>query len=163
MSPQRLLLKVPLSDPITVEAIRYGLLAAAEEMATNLCRTAYNTVVYEIHDYGLGIHDARGDVVADAPGVVVFTRANDYGIKKMLKHFGPGGMSPGDVFLLNYPYWSSAHALDPLVFAPVHDDAGLLAFVSCRIHVLDLKQKDPGTCWIRRTCTRRGSSSPVAG
>jgi N-methylhydantoinase B len=131
-------------DSITTEIIRHGLLAGAEEMARNLCRTAYNTVVYEIHDYGIGIHDADGDVVADAPGIAVFTRGNDHGIKQAVKFLGADAMHPGDVFMLNYPYWSSAHTLDPLVFAPIHVDGALIGFASCRIHVLDLKQKDPG-------------------
>ncbi|MEO3857997.1 hydantoinase B/oxoprolinase family protein [Acrocarpospora sp. B8E8] len=133
-----------MSDAITTEIIRHGLLAAAEEMARNLCRTAYNTVVYEIHDYGIGIHDAAGDVVADAPGIAVFTRGNDHGIKKAVEFLGRDAMRPGDVLILNYPYWSSAHTLDPLVFAPVHHGEELIGFASCRIHVLDLKQKDPG-------------------
>lgn len=137
-----------MSDQITVEIIRHGLLASAEEMARNLCRTAYNTVVYEIHDYGIGLHDAAGDVVADAPGIAIFTRGNDYGIKKAVEFIGADAMAPGDVFVLNYPYWSSAHTLDPLVFAPIHvsDQGGerLIGFASCRVHVLDLKQKDPG-------------------
>jgi N-methylhydantoinase B len=133
-----------MSDSITTEIIRHGLLAAAEEMARNLCRTAYNTVVYEIHDYGIGIHDANGDVVADAPGIAVFTRGNDRGIKEAVSFLGVGNMHPGDVFLLNYPYWSSAHTLDPLVFAPIHVNNELVGFSSCRVHVLDLKQKDPG-------------------
>lgn len=133
-----------MSDSITTEIIRHGLLAAAEEMARNLCRTAYNTVVYEIHDYGIGIHDADGDVVADAPGIAVFTRGNDHGIKETIEFLGIGNMHPGDVFLLNYPYWSSAHTLDPLVFAPIHVKDELVGFSSCRVHVLDLKQKDPG-------------------
>lgn len=132
------------TDSITTEIIRHGLLAAAEEMARNLCRTAYNTVVYEIHDYGIGIHDAAGDVVADAPGIAVFTRGNDHGIKEAINFRGADTMLPGDVYLLNYPYWSSAHTLDPLMFAPIHVDGTLIAFASCRIHVLDLKQKDPG-------------------
>ena len=55
-------------DPITLEVIRHGLISACEEMARNLCRTSYNTVVYEIHDYGIGLHDRNGDIVADAPG-----------------------------------------------------------------------------------------------
>ncbi|SNY47890.1 hydantoinase B/oxoprolinase family protein [Paractinoplanes atraurantiacus] len=131
-------------DSITIEVIRHGLLAGAEEMARNLCRTAYNTVVYEIHDYGIGIHDANGDVVADAPGIAVFTRGNDHGIKRAVEFLGADKMLPGDVFLLNYPYWSSAHTLDPLVFAPIHSDGELIGFASCRIHVLDLKQKDAG-------------------
>jgi N-methylhydantoinase B len=133
-----------MSDSITTEIIRHGLLAVAEEMARNLCRTAYNTVVYEIHDYGIGIHDANGDVVADAPGIAVFTRGNDHGIKEAVSFLGIGNMHPGDVFLLNYPYWSSAHTLDPLVFAPIHVNDELIGFSSCRVHVLDLKQKDPG-------------------
>ena len=133
-----------MNDSITTEIIRHGLLASAEEMARNLCRTAYNTVVYEIHDYGIGIHDANGDVVADAPGIAIFTRGNDHGIKKAVEFLGAGAMRPGDVFMLNYPYWSSAHTLDPLVFAPIHVDGELIGFASCRIHVLDLKQKDPG-------------------
>lgn len=133
-----------MNDSITIEVIRHGLLAAAEEMARNLCRTAYNTVVYEIHDYGIGIHDAAGDVVADAPGIAVFTRGNDHGIKAAKEFVGADAMLPGDVFLLNYPYWSSAHTLDPLVFAPIHVGGELIGFASCRVHVLDLKQKDPG-------------------
>ncbi|MFG1694419.1 hydantoinase B/oxoprolinase family protein [Nonomuraea sp. NPDC049309] len=132
------------TDSITTEIIRHGLLAAADEMARNLCRTAYNTVVYEIHDYGIGIHDAGGDVVADAPGIAVFTRGNDHGIKRAIEFLGRDAMEPGDVFILNYPYWASAHTLDPLVFAPIHHDGELIGFASCRIHVLDLKQKDPG-------------------
>jgi N-methylhydantoinase B len=133
-----------MNDSITTEVIRHGLLAGAEEMARNLCRTAYNTVVYEIHDYGIGIHDAGGDVVADAPGIAVFTRGNDHGIKAAMEFLGVAKMLPGDVFVLNYPYWSSAHTLDPLVFAPIHFDGELIGFASCRVHVLDLKQKDPG-------------------
>ncbi|MTD15565.1 hydantoinase B/oxoprolinase family protein [Nakamurella sp. YIM 132087] len=133
-----------MNDAITTEIIRHGLLAAAEEMARNLCRTAYNTVVYEIHDYGIGIHDVHGDVVADAPGIAIFTRGNDHGIKRAVEFLGIEAMLPGDVYLLNYPYWSSAHTLDPLVFAPIHVDGELIGYTSCRIHVLDLKQKDPG-------------------
>ncbi|AYY13586.1 hydantoinase B/oxoprolinase family protein [Actinobacteria bacterium YIM 96077] len=133
-----------MSDVITTEVIRHALLAGTEEMARNLCRTAYNTVVYEIHDYGIGLHDATGDVVADAPGIAVFTRGNDYGIKRSLEFVGRDRMRPGDIFILNYPYWASAHTLDPLVFAPVHHDGELIGFASCRVHVLDLKQKNPG-------------------
>src|SRR6195952_442090 len=119
-----------MSDAITTEIIRHGLLAGAEEMARNLCRTAYNTVVYEIHDYGIGIHDVNGDVVADAPGVALFTRGNDVGIKNAVKFLGVEQMGPGDVFILNYPYWSCAHTLDPLVFAPIHSQGELIGYAS---------------------------------
>ena len=35
-------------DAITTEIIRHGLLAAAEEIARNLCRTAYNLSLIHI-------------------------------------------------------------------------------------------------------------------
>lgn len=149
-------------DPITTEIIRHGLLSACEEMARNLCRTSYNTVVYEIHDYGIGLHDVNGDIAADAPGIAVFTRGNDYGIKKSIEFLGAENMNPGDVFLNNYPYWSSAHTLDPLVFAPIHDDDDqLIGFASCRVHVLDLKQKDVGYVLDSTDMSQEGIFFPV--
>ena len=74
----------------------------------------------------------------------MFTRGNDYGIKRSIEFLGADAMKPGDVFLNNYPYWSSAHTLDPLVFAPIHVDGELIGFSSCRVHVLDLMAKDMG-------------------
>ncbi|MDR1710485.1 MAG: hydantoinase B/oxoprolinase family protein [Propionibacteriaceae bacterium] len=134
-----------MNSAITNEVIRHALLSAADEMARNLCRTAYNTVVYEIHDYGIGVHDVRGDVVADSPGIAVFTRGNDYGIKKVVEFLGPDAMGPGDIFMLNYPYWASAHSLDVLVFGPIHDaDKQLIGYASCRVHVVDLMAKSAG-------------------
>jgi N-methylhydantoinase B len=131
-------------DRITVEVIRYGLLTAADEMASNLCRAAYNTIVYEIHDYGVSLHDAAGDVVADTPGIASFTGANDFGVKKVLEAVGRSQLHEGDVVLVNYPYWSSAHTLDALVVAPIFWEDELVGFAACRVHLLDLKQKDPG-------------------
>jgi N-methylhydantoinase B len=133
-----------MTNPITLEVIRHALIAAADEMSRNLCRTAYNTVVYEIHDYGIGLHDAQGGVVADSPGLAISTGANDYGIRKSIEFLGKEAMREGDVFILNYPYWSSAHTLDPLVFAPIHQQGEIIGFSSCRVHVLDLKQKNAG-------------------
>ena len=74
----------------------------------------------------------------------MFTRGNDAGIKHSMEFLGVDTMEPGDVFIINYPYWSSAHTLDPLVFAPVHAGDQLIGFASCRIHITDLNQKDPG-------------------
>lgn len=131
-------------DSITTEVIRHSMLSAAQEMARNLCRTAYNTIVYEIHDYGIGLHDSDGNTIAEAPGIAIFSGANDFGIQKTLEEMGTGDMFPGDVFMLNYPYWSAAHTLDVLVFCPIFAEEKLLGFASCRVHLLDLKQRDAG-------------------
>lgn len=133
-----------MTDSITVEIIRHSMLSAAQEMARNLCRTAYNTIVYEIHDYGIGLHDPDGNTIADTPGIAIFSGANDFGIQNALEFLGRDSFSSGDVILLNYPYWSAAHTLDALVFRPIFAEDQLIGFASCRVHLLDLKQKDAG-------------------
>jgi N-methylhydantoinase B len=131
-------------DSITTEVIRHSMLSAADEMARNLCRTSYNTIVYEIHDYGVGLHDPEGNTIAEAPGVAVFSGANDFGVRKAVEHLGAENLGPGDVFMCNYPYWSSAHTLDVLVFSPIFSGDTLIGYASCRCHLLDLKQKNAG-------------------
>ena len=48
-------------DPVTTEIVRNGLIAATEEMKTNLMRTAYNMFIYEALDFTVGLFDARGN------------------------------------------------------------------------------------------------------
>jgi N-methylhydantoinase B len=131
-------------DSITVEVIHHRLISAAKEMMRNLMRTSYSTIVYEIRDFGLGIYDAQGDLLAEAPGLAIFTRSNDYALKNAIDFVGRDNIEPGDVLLLNYPYWSSAHTLDVAAFAPVYHADMLVGFTAARIHWLDLKQKDAG-------------------
>ena len=69
-------------DPITVEVIHNYYLSAAREMERNLMRTAYTTIVYEIRDFGLGIYDRNFRMMAESPGLAVFTCGNDYGLQK---------------------------------------------------------------------------------
>lgn len=131
-------------DSITTEVIHHRLISAAKEMMRNLMRTSYSTIVYEIRDFGLGIYDTEGDLLAEAPGLAIFTRSNDYALKNAIDFVGRENIEPGDVILLNYPYWSSAHTLDVAAFAPIYSEGVLVGFTAARIHWLDLKQKDAG-------------------
>lgn len=131
-------------DAITTEIIRHSLHAATEEAARNLCRTAYNTIVYEIHDYGITLHDRAGSSIAEAVGIAIFSGGNEYGVRKILEFLGEDALHEGDVIMLNYPYWSAAHTLDVLVAQPAFHDGELIGFASCRVHLLDLMQKDVG-------------------
>ena len=133
-------------DPATVEVIRNYLTSAATEMQRTLIRTAYNAIVYEILDFGISMYDRDLNLVADSPGLALFLGANDYGLEKGVEYVGEENLDPGDIVLLNYPYWSGTHTLDVLVFAPVFDEAGeeLLGYTTCRAHWLDLGAKDSG-------------------
>lgn len=130
-------------DPITVEVIHNYLLSTAREMNRNLIRTSFNTIIYEVHDFGLGIYDREARMVAEAPGLAVFTRGNDYALKKMIEHLGED-IDPGDLILLNWPYWSSHHTLDVLAASPIFAKDRLMGFTAVKMHWLDLSQKDAG-------------------
>ena len=132
------------ADPATVEVVRNYLTSAATEMQRTLVRTAYNTIVYEIFDFGISIYDADRRLTADSPGLSAFLAANDVGLENGVEYVGEENLDPGDVVLLNYPYWSNAHTLDVLVFSPVFHADDLVGYVTCRAHWLDLGAKDPG-------------------
>lgn len=133
-------------DGATVEVIRSYLTSAAEEMRRTLIRTAFNPVIYEVLDFGISIYDANLELIADAPGLAFFLGANDYAIAKGVAHVGLETLRPGDIVIMNYPYWNSAHAMDATLFAPVFAPGAdrPFAFTCIRAHWMDLGAKDPG-------------------
>lgn len=131
-------------DPATVEVIRNYLTSAAGEMQRTLVRTAYNTIVYEIKDFGLSLYDSDLNLIADSPGLTLFLGANDYSLKKGVEHIGEDNFEDGDVVIMNYPYWSSGHTLDVCVTLPVFVQGDLKGYAVSRAHLLDIGQKDPG-------------------
>ena len=134
------------------EVIRSYLASAAEEMRRTLIRTAFNPVIYEVLDFGISVYDANLDLIADARSLALFLGANDYAIRKGVEYVGIDRLERGDIVLMNYPYWNSAHSMDVTLFAPVFpDDDGVaraderpFAFTCIRAHWMDLGAKDPG-------------------
>ena len=51
-------------NPVVTEIIRNGLLAASEEMKTNLIRTSYTPMIYEAFDFTIGLFDSAGDMLS---------------------------------------------------------------------------------------------------
>jgi N-methylhydantoinase B len=134
----------PAMDGASVQIIRSYLTSAAEQMRRALVRSAFNPVIYEVLDFGISMYDASLQLIAEAPGITSFLGANDFGIRKGVGYVGPERLNPGDVVLMNYPYWSGAHAYDALLFAPVFRGSAPAAYVAVRAHWLDLGAKAPG-------------------
>ncbi|MEU8204766.1 hydantoinase B/oxoprolinase family protein [Streptosporangium sp. NPDC049046] len=138
-SPERL-------DGATVEVIRNYLVSVGEQMRRTLVRAAFNPVIYEVLDFGISIYNADLDLTAEAAGITSFLGANDHAIVKGVEYVGRENFAPGDVYLLNYPYWSGAHSYDAMLFAPVFRDGheGPAAYLAVRAHWMDLGAKSPG-------------------
>lgn len=132
-----------MTDPITTEVIRNGLVAAAREMNRTLVRTAYNPLLYEVQDFGLGIVSADGRLWAEAPGIAGFISALSDTIRSGIDKHGPGGFHEGDVLIVNDPYVTGTHISDTSVYAPVFHEGELIAFAIVTAHWADIGGKTP--------------------
>ncbi len=131
-------------DIVTTEIIRNALTAAALEMGKTLVRTAYNPLLYEVQDYGLGIVSAGGQLWAEAPGVTDFIGALPDTITTGLARLGRDGYAEGDVLIVNDPYITGSHISDTCVYLPIFYDGELVAFAAATAHWADIGGKTPG-------------------
>lgn len=131
-------------DPATLEVIRNRLVSIADEMAKNLDRTAYNSVVFEIRDYGLTIYDKELRSLAASPGSPMFAASNDAAVPETVEYLGEENINKGDVIMLNYPYRSAGHTFDIIVISPIYYDEEKVGYVASRAHTVDVGSKNPG-------------------
>ncbi len=126
------------ADPVVTEIVRNCLIAATEEMKTNLMRTAYNMIIYEALDFTVGLFDAEGNILSIGLGLPMFIRGIADTIKAKLKHFGPEGIHPGDILLTNDAYITGSHLNHMTFSVPIFHEGRLVAFSGCMAHWPDI-------------------------
>lgn len=133
-------------DPITVEVVRNGFIAAADEMKINLARTAYNPIIYEVLDFSVGLFDENGDMISQAAGLPIFLGNLPPSVKQIIADVGKENMLPGDVYLINDTFTVGTHLNDVVVCSPIFLDDGttLVGFAASRAHWLDIGAVSPG-------------------
>jgi N-methylhydantoinase B len=125
-------------DPVTTEIVRNGLIAATEEMKTNLMRTAYNMIIYEALDFTVGLFDARGNTVSIGLGLPMFIRGMSDTVKTKLAHYGVENLDPGDILLTNDAYITGSHLNHMTFTVPIFHDGEVVAFSCCMAHWPDV-------------------------
>ncbi|HEY6992782.1 MAG TPA: hydantoinase B/oxoprolinase family protein, partial [Xanthobacteraceae bacterium] len=137
-------LKIPASslashtDPVTTEIVRNGLIAATEEMKTNLMRTAYNMIIYEALDFTVGLFDAEGNTVSIGLGLPMFIRGMSDTVKTKIAHYGIENLEPGDILLTNDAYITGSHLNHMTFTVPIFHDGEVVAFSCCMAHWPDV-------------------------
>lgn len=115
------------------------IISIADEMAITLVRTAFSHVVRENQDYGCGIYDADGRMMAQSthctPGHI---GAMPIVVRDMLEKYPADSLVPGDVIITNDPWLGAGHTPDIFITTPVFDDGRLLGFASNCAHHIDI-------------------------
>src|SRR5882724_8529979 len=130
-------------DVVLAEIIRNRLVAATEEMAKTLIRTAYNPLLYEVQDFSITILSADGDIWAETPGVIVFSQASPDAVKAGIRRWG-GRFEEGDVLIVNDPFETGTHISDTNIYMPTFYGGRLVAFCGTAAHWADIGGKNPG-------------------
>lgn len=131
-------------DPITLEMIRSALHAAADEAKIVLTRSSHNPIIYEVLDFSVGVFDANGNTLAQAPGLPIFIANLGAAILDGLEVIGADNMFDGDVIITNDPYTTGTHLPDMTIYAPIVYEGTLVGFVGSRAHWVDVGGRAPG-------------------
>ncbi len=113
--------------------------AVVDEQAQTLMRTAFSPIVRESGDLSAGTFDLAGRMLTQAvtgtPGHVNSMAA---AVANFFDHFPRRDMRPGDIYLTNDPWLGSGHLNDFVLVKPCFLDRGLVGFVSCTSHLVDI-------------------------
>ncbi|HJU31642.1 MAG TPA: hydantoinase B/oxoprolinase family protein [Hyphomicrobiaceae bacterium] len=124
-------------DPITVSVIQHRLRAIVEEMGEAMLHTSYSQILNSSRDFSTAICGPEGRLIAQAEHVPIHVGALPYAAKAVHDFF-KGSIKPGDVYLLNDPYWGGNHLPDLTAFVPVFDGDRLVFWSINRSHQSDI-------------------------
>jgi N-methylhydantoinase B len=141
----------PQTDPVTTAVIRHGLVAAGDEMMTNVKRAAYSPSIHQIQDVCVGLVDATGRILTCAPGLPMFLADMGEVVRDGLELVGLDAFEPGDVYISNDPFSIGTHINNVATYSPVFIDGRLVAFAVVRGHMVDMGGAVPGSRSTRLT------------
>lgn len=125
-------------DPITLEVIRHGLVAAAEQMAKSIERSAQSQVIREMLDYSTAVFDTEGGITAQSTRIPMHLNSMTRALKTLLTVYPIDDWLEGDVYLTNDPYSGGQHLPDIQTFSPIFYDGRCVAIAGTLGHHLDV-------------------------
>lgn len=128
----------------TIEVVRHAFLSGAEQMRRNLYRSAYSPVIYEMKDCAVGIYNADGDLLGQAPGLPFFLGSLGGTIQSVLEQEGLDAFEAGDVWFVNDSAICGSHLNDVTVFQPIFIEGVLRGFSGAKAHWNDVGAKEAG-------------------
>ena len=144
MSADTRIAETSMPSPATVEVVRNAFISGAEQMRRNLYRSAHSPVIYEMKDCSVGIYDAQGQLLGQAPGLPFFLGSLGGTLREVVKIKGYEVFREGDVWIVNDSVICGSHLNDVTVFAPVFVEGTLKGFAAAKAHWNDIGAKEAG-------------------
>ena len=139
---QRAAASTSLDDPIHLEILWNRMIAAVDEAAASLLRSAFSTVVRESYDFSCVVTDAEGFALAQASdSIPSFIGTLPDTVKHFIAAFPPETLSPGDVLITNDPHMGTGHLPDISVCRPLFSGSALVGFAASTAHAPDIGGK----------------------
>lgn len=127
-----------MGDPITTEVIRYELISAAEEIKRCFKRTTTLAILYELNDFGISIYDHELNLIADVPGIPLFSGTLNYCVRSCIDQVGVAKLGPGDVLTTSVPFDTGSQPIDAALVAPIFLENEIVAYTALKAHMGDL-------------------------
>ena len=140
-------------DIFTREVIKNALTAIGEEMFVAVQRSSMSPIIYETLDYGTGIVDARGRLIAQGCGIPGFIGTLDGAVTDIIKRFtADRNIHPGDIFITNDPYGGGGtHLSDVAMVMPVFHEGTIFAWTAIKSHWTEIGGMNPGSFSVNTT------------
>jgi N-methylhydantoinase B len=106
-------------------------------MGFAILRTARSTWLNVARDFSTAIFDAAGRTIAQADFIPVLVGSSRFALAATRQRFGDD-IHPGDVVLLNDPYYGGSHLSDLTVCYPIFDGETLVYWVVNKAHYADI-------------------------
>ena len=137
-------------DPVTLQVIGGELDTIAEEMATNLIRSSYSSIIRESEDMGAGIFTPDSRELCESDSTPMHVGSLIGYIDGMYQTFKERdidryeAINEGDVFIHNHPHYGASHSPDIAVAIPVFYEGEHVAWAANTAHHLDIGSATPG-------------------
>src|SRR5690242_17967118 len=147
-------------DAIAFEVIRNALVAATDEMALALKRSAYSTNIKTRSDFSCAFFDGELRAVAQGFAQPVHLGSMVEQVPRAVRDYGAERLGPGDVLVTNDPHPSGVHLNDVSLISPVHCEGELLGYVANLAHHVDVGGGAPASIGAFREVFQEGVIIP---
>lgn len=126
-------------EQLVAQIVSGTLNSIADEMSAAVTRTARSPIFNEAHDFTTGIFDLVGEkarLVAQSPGCTLHLYAIVGAVEEIIAAFRYN-LHPGDILLVNDPYFGGSHGPDWTIVMPVFHNRKPILLPAVRAHMGD--------------------------